>query len=100
MRSPAVPVYFFHIVEGDELIRDPEGVEQPDAAAARQAAIDGASALVTDAVKRGERSYGGRLDVEDERGGLVLTVAFRCDVNVEVTLSSTELNYGVSGSAS
>jgi hypothetical protein len=30
----------------------------------------------------------------------VLTVAFSCDVHVEVTSTSTELSYGVSGSAS
>ena len=48
-----MPVYFFHITEGDEFIPDLEGIELPHMAAIQKAAIAGASGLIAEAVKGG-----------------------------------------------
>ena len=78
-----MPLFFLHIIEGDEFIPDPEGIDRPDLAAVQKAALDGASALIADAVRKGERDYRGRLDVEDEHGNKVLTLTFACPVQIE-----------------
>lgn len=80
-----MPVYFVHLTEGDEFTPDREGIVRPDLAAVRQAAVEGASGLIAEAVRRGERDYRGRLDVEDEQRRKVLTVTFACPVQVDVT---------------
>jgi hypothetical protein len=79
-----MPMYFFHIREGEEVIPDLEGAELPDIAAARKAAIGGASALMAEAVIRDERNYQGRLDVEDGQGQRVLTVTFACPIQIDM----------------
>jgi hypothetical protein len=61
-----MPMYFVHIVEGDALTPPTEGTELPDLAAMQRLAIEAVADLVADAVKRGERDYQGRLDVQDE----------------------------------
>lgn len=78
-------IYFFHITERDEFIPDPEGIEQPDLAAVEKAAVEGASALIAEAVKKGQRDYRGRFDVEDEHGEKVLTLTFACPIDIEAT---------------
>ena len=80
-----MPLYFLHITEGDEFIPDPEGIERHDLAAVQKAALDGVSDLIADAVKKGDRDYRGRLDVEDENGEKVLTLTYACPVQIEVT---------------
>ena len=80
----ALAIYFFHITEGDEFIPDPEGIEQTDLAAVQKAAIDGASALIAEAVTKGERNYRGRFNVEDEHGEKVLTLTFACPIQIEM----------------
>jgi hypothetical protein len=36
-------------------------------------------------VKKGERDYRGRFDVEDEYGEPVLTLTFACPIHIEAT---------------
>lgn len=76
-------IYFFNIVEGDEYIPDPEGIERSSLAAVQKMAVDGASGLIAEAVKKGERNYRGRLQVTDEHGATVLTLAFACPIMIE-----------------
>ena len=78
-------LYFIHLTEGDEFIVDLEGIERADDAAIQQAAMEGVSGLVSDAVKNGVRDYQGRLNVEDEFGANVLTLTFACPVQVDAT---------------
>jgi hypothetical protein len=77
-------IYYFHITEGDEFIPDPEGIEQADLAAVHKAAIEAASALIAEAVKKGDRNYQGRFDVRNEHGEQVLTLTFACPIHIEV----------------
>jgi hypothetical protein len=84
VEARSMPMYFFHIREGEEVILDLEGAELPDIAAAQKAALEGASSLIAEAVKRGERNFQGRLDVEDGHGQRVLTVSFACPIQIDV----------------
>ena len=82
-----MPLYFFHVTDGDEFCPDPEGVERADHAAAEKEALDAVSGLIADAVKRGERNYQGQLDVRDEHGERVLALTFSCPIYIEVITS-------------
>ncbi|MBD8548315.1 DUF6894 family protein [Sphingomonas sp. CFBP 8760] len=82
-----MPIYFFHIAEGDQVITDLEGIERPDIAAVQRTALESASGLIAEAVKNGNRNYQGRFDVEDEYGNPVLTLTFTCPIQIEMTLS-------------
>ncbi len=93
----AMPTYFFHITERNEFNPDRVGLEHADLAAIEKAAIEGASALIGEAVKKGEHDYRGRFDVEDERGEKVLTLTFACSIEIEVTPPCDESSYARSG---
>ncbi len=81
-----MPIYFFHITEGDQVIADPEGIDRPDIAAVQKTAIESAHSLISEAVRSGDRSYQGRFDVVDEHGNPVLTLTFACPIQIEMTL--------------
>lgn len=83
-----MPIYFFHITEGEEYIPDPQGLEQPNLAAAQQEASYSASGLIAEAVRAGVCDYQGRLDVENERGEKVFTMMYACSVHTEVIAPS------------
>ena len=73
-----MPLYFFHIREGNELLMDPEGSHLPDLEAARSEAFECARQLISDAVLAGsplgmERN----IQIDDEAGQAVLSVPFR-----------------------
>jgi hypothetical protein len=80
-----LPVYFFHLIEGDQVTPDSDGVEKSDLAAVQKEAIDAASELIAEAVRKGERDFHGRFEVEDERGARVLTLTFACPIGLELT---------------
>lgn len=84
-----MPLYFFHCTERGRSIPDLEGVELQDLAAAERAAIEGASSIVAEAVKGGDRHYQGRFDVQDEMGDVVLTMTLSCPVNIEIVRPET-----------
>lgn len=84
LRCIALRIYFFHVTERDEYVPDREGIEQPDLAAVEKAAIEGASALIAEAVKKGIRDYQGRIEVDDERGEQVFALTFACPIQIEV----------------
>ena len=69
-------LYFFNIIEGDDLIPDPEGIECSDLEAVQTAAVQGIGGLVSEAMNRGERGYKGQVEVTDEYGARVITLVF------------------------
>lgn len=79
-------VYYFHLVEGDQVILDPDGIMLADLAAAQKAALDGVRSLVADAVMHGKQDYRGSLNVEDEFGVKLFTVDFSCPIHIEAAL--------------
>lgn len=71
-----MPRFFFH-VHNHIQTEDEEGTELPDAAAARDFAVNVARDLVCDSVHEGRLNLDHYLHVTDEDGQDVLTVTFR-----------------------
>ncbi|HEX8217336.1 MAG TPA: hypothetical protein VF577_07715 [Allosphingosinicella sp.] len=71
----AVPKFFFHIHD-DIFVRDEEGLELSDVAAARATAVASARALMCDQVTNGQLNLGHRIEVEDDAGEPVLMLPF------------------------
>jgi hypothetical protein len=77
-----MPRFFFHVYD-DCVVRDEDGIELADAAAAKAAALAGARAMMCDQLTSGRLSLHHRIEVEDEAGGPVLTLAFGDAVRIE-----------------
>jgi len=77
-----MPRYFFHIYD-DLVVRDEEGTELPDAAAARRDAVAGIREMMGEQLRCGRLILHHRVEVEDERGALVLVVPFAEAVTIE-----------------
>jgi hypothetical protein len=60
--------FYFHLRDGGELIRDPEGVDLRDAAEAKRMALLSARELLADAVKGGKSRIPEALVIADEVG--------------------------------
>jgi hypothetical protein len=72
-----VPLYFFPIVLRCQRIPDEEGTELPSLDAARLEALQDARGLMSSAILDGrDISGGGRIEVLDENGQLLLTIPF------------------------
>jgi len=73
-----MPVFYLHISDGDELIRDPEGAYFHDLDAARAEAIHSARELMADSiVSEGRIGVERSMEVSDELGVRLLIVPFR-----------------------
>ncbi|MEA3066496.1 MAG: hypothetical protein QOJ27_2957 [Sphingomonadales bacterium] len=77
-----MPRYFFHVFE-DALMLDDEGIDLADAEAARAAALAGARSMMCDEVRSGRLTLHHRVDVEDENGAPILSLAFGDAVTIE-----------------
>ena len=72
-----MPRYYFQIRDGNNLIRDEEGIELPSLEAARAEAILVTREAVRLATLRGERiGMHGVFEITDQSGQTVLTVNF------------------------
>ena len=65
-----MPLYFFDIADGDKQLRDDEGVDLPDYAAARDAALGALPDMARDKLPAGDR-HALMVHVRDENGTLV-----------------------------
>jgi hypothetical protein len=74
--------YYFDIFDPD-VIRDDEGIELADAEAARREALAGARSIMCDQVAQGRLSLHYRIDVRDEAGDEILSLAFGDAVRIE-----------------
>jgi hypothetical protein len=77
-----VPRYFFHVYD-DIVVTDDEGMELPDADAARAAAVAGIREMMCEQVKKGRIVLHHRIEVEDAAGAPVLSLTFGDVVAVE-----------------
>ena len=69
-----MPRYFFDTDNGDLLVQDDEGIDLPDAKAARTIGIDALSDMTRDRLPVGDRrSFGVR--VRDERGTVLYSAS-------------------------
>jgi hypothetical protein len=71
-----MPRYYFNIVTGDGIREDLEGSELLDLDHARVEAIKDARALMSDAILQGHDISSRRLEISNEAGDVLLTVAF------------------------
>jgi hypothetical protein len=78
-----MPRFFLHICNGNGFIEDEEGVEAPDAATARQKAIEGLRDVTASELRSGQLNMASFIEIEDEDHQLVATVNFLEAVQVE-----------------
>jgi hypothetical protein len=72
-----MPTFFFHIVDGDQVIKDREGVDLPGAKAALEEAEDAARELLSRKVRKGEVIDGQEFRVEDDLGMPLFILPFK-----------------------
>lgn len=77
-----MPRFFFH-VHDDLYVEDEEGLDLPDADAARDGAIHSARCLMCDALMDGRLVLHHRIEVCDEQQSVVDTIHFRDVVQIE-----------------
>ncbi|HEV2745984.1 MAG TPA: hypothetical protein VGW34_01635 [Allosphingosinicella sp.] len=74
---------FYFDVHDDCRCTDDEGLELPDAAAARAAATEAARELICDQVRAGRLNLRHRIEVEDGERRAVLTLPFGSALQIE-----------------
>jgi hypothetical protein len=77
-----MPRFYFHLYN-DDVVTDEEGRELPDAASARAEALREAREMMTDEVLKGKITLSHRIEVADENGAPVATIAFRDALDVK-----------------
>ena len=70
-----VSTYFFHLYD-DAVVRDEDGQELPDIAAAHREAIRNARHIACAEILEGHLNLKHRIEVEDEHGTVIATVRF------------------------
>ena len=71
-----MPIFYFHVCNGNGFVEDEEGTELADFAAARKQAISGLRDIMSSEMKEGEINLGSFVEIEDENHELVGTVPF------------------------
>ena len=75
--------YYFHLRDGTNVLLDPDGRLLPSLNAVEGAALYEARAIISADAKAGRISLRQWIDVEDEAGAVVHTIAFEDAVKVE-----------------
>lgn len=78
-----MPRYFLHVCNGNGFTEDEEGLELPDAAAARLKAVEGLRDIMAGELRSGTLNMASFIEIEDEQRELILTVSFRDAVQIE-----------------
>lgn len=72
-----MPVFYLNVVDGELGVRDPEGADLLDVAAAVDLAIASAREIMADRLRAGKPlGLKQRFDIEDENGSPVASVTF------------------------
>lgn len=69
--------YYFNVRANDDIIKDPEGSNFPDLAAAHQDAVAAIREILAEQLKRGQPVDGQQMDICDQDGRVLETIAFR-----------------------
>ena len=77
-----MPLYYFHVCNGDGFTEDEEGRELADIEEARQIAIDGLRGILSEEMKAGQLNMASFIEIEDESRDLVMIVPFEEAVGV------------------
>jgi hypothetical protein len=71
-----MPRYFFHLTNEHRSTRDPDGVELPDASAARKEAVEMVVGLLGESAVTGHDWTGWRVEICDSDGRCTLVIPF------------------------
>ncbi len=71
-----MPPYYFDVIDGHGIAEDEDGLDLPDAEAARAEALAGARGILADEVKTGRIDLSWRIDVRDETHEFLFSVPF------------------------
>jgi len=71
-----MPIYYFNVMSASDIVMDFEGTDLPDIATARTEAIEDGRELMSNAVLEGRDIASRRIEICDEAGDVLLTVAF------------------------
>lgn len=77
-----MPLYFFHLRDGDDVLLDPEGRELAGLASIEAAALREARSIISEDALGGRITLGQRIDVEDAFGAVVHSVDFALAVEI------------------
>jgi hypothetical protein len=72
-----MPLYYFHIRDGDDVARDLEGVEFATPELAHEEAILAARELLSQRTLRGDASNAQAFEITDEHGAVIDVVPFK-----------------------
>ena len=78
-----MPRYFFHMIEGDDFVEDPEGMELPDIASVHEEAIQAAREILASKVRTGQIIDGQQFLIVDEDGRQITTIPFKAALHFE-----------------
>lgn len=78
-----MPKFYFHIRDGQDLARDPEGAEFETLEAARKEAINSARELLSQRILRGDVVDGQAFELTGEDGAVAEIVRFKDAMRVE-----------------
>lgn len=81
-RWPQMPRYFFHVHDDIDAL-DEEGQEFPNSEAALNGATGAARQLAAEQVTQGKLHLDHRIEVADDSGKVIATIAFRDCVEIE-----------------
>ncbi len=71
-----MPPYYFDVIDGHGIAEDEDGLDLPDAEAARAEALAGARGILADEVKTGRIDLSWRIDVRDGTHEFLFSVPF------------------------
>jgi len=74
--SLTVPLFFFHVRDGDGLTEDPDGSELPDLRAAKAEAVVAAFEITAAVLRAGKTPGARRFEIRDKAGRTLATVPF------------------------
>ena len=77
-----MPRFYLHLRDSTDELLDPEGTELVNVEAAAARALREARCIISDEVKGGQLKLAQRIDVEDQAGALVYSLAFRQAVEI------------------
>jgi hypothetical protein len=72
-----MPRFYFHIIDGQKRIEDPDGSELADLETARSEALKSARDLLADKVRYGHIVDGQQFEIRDANGTVLATIPFR-----------------------
>ncbi|MET0375623.1 MAG: hypothetical protein ABW128_15375 [Rhizorhabdus sp.] len=77
-----MPHFYLHLINGSGVTRDDEGLELPDATAARHEALSAIRSILKEELVQGQLDLGGRISIDDGEGNFLFDVMFAEAVDI------------------